>query len=110
MPSLIIIVVLFAVIWFFLIRPQRRRQQETMLMHETLELGDEVVTAGGIYGTITELDEKDVKVEIAPGLVVRVARRAIAGRIDEDEGDDEVGAEEPSELAEESEPTAADRG
>jgi preprotein translocase subunit YajC len=110
MPSLIIIVVLFAAMWFFLIRPQRRRQTETELMLGTLEVGDEVVTAGGIYGTITELEESDVRVEIAPGLVVKVARRAIAGRTDDDEGEDEVEAEEPSGLAEEGEPTAADRG
>ena len=75
----LILIVAFAFLWFVLVRPQRRRQVEQRKMLTELRVGDEVLTAGGIFGTITRLDESEVRVEIAPELEVRVARRAIAG-------------------------------
>jgi preprotein translocase subunit YajC len=78
----ILIIVAFVFLYFVLVRPQRRRQVEVQQMLSTLKEGDEVVTAGGIYGRVTELvDDDDVLVEIAPELRVRVARRAIGGII-----------------------------
>jgi preprotein translocase subunit YajC len=79
--GLLLIVVAFAFLYFVLVRPQRRRQLRSQQMLSSLEVGDEVVTAGGIYGRITELLEDDVMVEIAPQLRVKVARRAIGGVI-----------------------------
>ena len=79
--GLLLIVVAFAFLYFVLVRPQRRRQQQSQQMLSSLQVGDEVVTAGGIYGRITELLEDDVMVEIAPQLRVKVARRAIGGVI-----------------------------
>lgn len=73
----LLIIVAFAFLYFVLVRPQRRRQLASQRMLSTLEVGDEVVTAGGIYGEVTELHEDDVTVEIAPDVRVRVARRAI---------------------------------
>jgi preprotein translocase subunit YajC len=93
---LLLIVIAFALIWLFLIRPSRRRQNEQLTMQEALEVGDEVVTAGGVYGTVTAIDEDEVAVEIAKGVVVRVARRAIAGVIPPEEEP----AEEPAPEAE----------
>ncbi|HSC51386.1 MAG TPA: preprotein translocase subunit YajC [Gaiellaceae bacterium] len=90
MGYLIIIVVLFAVMWLFLVRPQRRRQVEQAQMQETLEPGAEVLTAGGIHGTVRELHDDVVHVEIAPGTVVRVDRRAIAGVAQEPEHESET--------------------
>jgi len=91
----IFILVLLALMWFLLIRPQRRRQQEAQRLAESLQTGAEIVTAGGLYGTITEVDEDDVYVEIADGVEVRVAKRAVAGVITDDEDDeDEEGDEE----------------
>ena len=82
MNGLLIILVLgFALFWLFVIRPQRRRQNEQLAMQQSLEPGTEIVTAGGLYGTVTGEDEDEVLVEIAPSVVVRVARRAIAGVI-----------------------------
>jgi preprotein translocase subunit YajC len=75
----LILIVAFAFLWLVLVRPQKRRQVEQQRMISGLRVGDEVLTAGGIYGTIVRLDESEVAVEIAPGLEVRVARRAIAG-------------------------------
>jgi preprotein translocase subunit YajC len=75
-----LLVIAFVFLWFVLIRPQRRRQVQTQSMLSSIKPGDEVVTAGGIYGTVAELvDDDDLLVEIAPGLKVRVARRAIGG-------------------------------
>jgi preprotein translocase subunit YajC len=81
----LLIVVAFAFLYFVLIRPQKRRQLEAKRLLSSLAVGDEVVTSGGIYGTITELDDDDVKVRIAPQLEVRVARRAIGAIIPKDE-------------------------
>ena len=90
MGYLIIIVVLFAVMWLFLVRPQRRKQVEQSRMQDTLEPGDEVLTAGGIHGTVHEIEDDIVHVEIAPGTVIRVDRRAIAGVAQEPEGEGET--------------------
>jgi len=87
---LIIIVVLFAVMWLFLVRPQRRRQVEQARMQGTLEPGDEVLTAGGIHGTVARLEEDIVHVEVAPNTVIRVDRRAIASVAQEPEDEDET--------------------
>jgi preprotein translocase subunit YajC len=84
----LIIVVAFFVLWFVLIRPQKRRQVEQARMWETLQIGDEIVTAGGIYGEITGFDGDDLRVEIAPELEVRIARRAVAAVIPPDEPDE----------------------
>jgi preprotein translocase subunit YajC len=67
--------------WFLFIRPRRAmvaRQQQVL---GALSTGDQVVTVGGIYGTIVALDGDEVRLEVAPDVVVRVARRAVAGRV-----------------------------
>jgi preprotein translocase subunit YajC len=93
-PGVILIVVLLGVMWFMLVRPQRRKQLEQRRQWETAGPGDEIVTAGGLYGTITSaVDDNDVMLEIAPGVEARVARRAIAGIFPaetEDEDEDEA--------------------
>lgn len=94
MGYLIIIVVLFAVMWLFLVRPQRRRQVEQARMQNALEPGAEVLTAGGIHGRVEKLEDDLVYVEIAPGTVIRVDRRAIASVAQEPEDEDET-VEEP---------------
>ena|SRR5437660_9335161 len=73
-----LIVIAFGFLYFVLVRPQKKRQLAQARMLSELNVGDEVVTAGGIYGEIVGLGDEDVKVRIAPELDVRVARRAIA--------------------------------
>ena len=75
----LLIILAFFFLYFVLVRPQKRRQLAQQQMLDDIRLGDEVVTAGGIYGEITELGDEDVRVRIAPELEVKVARRAIAG-------------------------------
>src|SRR5215216_6543962 len=88
--------------WVLLIRPQRRRQLIQDNLISSLEPGDEVVTAGGIYGVIEDVEDADVLLEIAPGTTVRVAKRAIAGVVEEADADDE----EPDELEADAESAA----
>jgi preprotein translocase subunit YajC len=84
-----ILILLFIVMWFLVIRPQRKRQQEQRRVMDNLEPGQEIMTAGGLYGTIsTVVDDEEVMVEIAPDVRVRVARRAIALVVTEE--DDEL--------------------
>jgi preprotein translocase subunit YajC len=75
---LIVLVALFVLLWLLLIRPQRRRQAEQAQMQTVLEVGDEILTAGGIHGTVREIEDEIVHVEIAPGTTVRLDRRAVA--------------------------------
>jgi preprotein translocase subunit YajC len=101
-PGYIFILVLLVLMWFLLIRPQRRRQMETQRMINSVTVGSEVVTAGGLYGTVTALEDDEVHLEIADGIEVRVAKRAIAGKVSEDEEPDELEDEE-EELTQEGE-------
>ena len=81
------IVALFALLWLFVLRPQRRRSSEQLQMQDTLRVGDEVITAGGIRGFVRQLDEEVLKVEIAPEVVVRLDRRAVAALVQEEDDD-----------------------
>jgi preprotein translocase subunit YajC len=82
--------------------PQRRATRAKMKMQDSVDVGDEIVTAGGLYGYVSAIGDDELEVEIAPGTIVRVATRAIAGRIDPDddeeepEPDDEEDAGEPA--------------
>jgi preprotein translocase subunit YajC len=67
--------------WFLFIRPRRRMIASQRRLLGALSNGDQVVTVGGIYGTIVALDGDEVRLEVAPDVVVRVARRAVAGRV-----------------------------
>lgn len=100
MAQLIILIALFALLWVLLIRPQRVRQQKQQQLLSSIEPGDEVLTVGGLYGIVQEIDEEDdLVVEIADGIHVRIARRAVGGVVKpEDEEDDEL--EELAELDE----------
>jgi len=94
--------------WVLLILPQQRRMRQHQAVVASLRAGDEVVTAGGVYGTITSVDEETLAVEVAPGVVLRVLRSAVSQRIaglddglndglDElDEGDDDDVITDPS--------------
>ena len=75
MGYLIILIALFAALWLFLIRPQRRRQVEQTRMQDQLASGDEILTAGGIHGTVRGIEDEVVQLEIAPGTIVRLDRR-----------------------------------
>jgi preprotein translocase subunit YajC len=85
----IFILALLALMWFMLIRPQRRRQQDARRMLEQIGVGKEIVTAGGLYGRVTAVAGDEVRIEIADGVEVRIARRAVAAVVSEDEEPEE---------------------
>ena len=68
--------------WFLLIRPARQQKKLRADMMAQLQEGAEILTVGGIYGTVLELRDEDLDVEIADGVVIRLNRRAIANVLD----------------------------
>lgn len=98
--TLLPLILMVGVMYFLLIRPQQKRQRAQREMVHRLEVGDEVITIGGIYGTIRAIDEEtdDVIVEVAPGTTFRMLRNAIARPVgdepvyeDEEDNDDADG-------------------
>jgi preprotein translocase subunit YajC len=75
--SMLPLVIIFVVFYFLLIRPQQKRQKEHKDLIGKLVTGDEVVTAGGVLGKVTEVGESFVHVEIADGVQVKVQRHTI---------------------------------
>ena len=73
----IMIIALFAIMWFFMIRPQRKQQKELEKFRSELKKGDKVITAGGIYGTIGEIEEKTVLLKIDGDVKIRVDKSSI---------------------------------
>lgn len=79
--------------WLLLIRPQQQRVRRQRELVATLEVGDRVVTIGGIKGTVVGLDDEDARIEVAPGTVLTLVRPAVSRKVDTvesrgDEGDE----------------------
>ena len=92
---LIIIVVIFALMWALLIRPQRKRSQLQMVMQDHLGKGDEIITAGGLHGTVVSIEDDVLEIEIAKGTVARLDRRAVAAIVTPEQEEPEALAEKP---------------
>ncbi len=75
--SFLPLVLMFGVLYFIMIRPQMKRQKEHKAMVEALSKGDEIVTAGGMYGKVTKASEDSLTVEVAAGVEVRMQRTAV---------------------------------
>lgn len=75
--------VIIAVFYFLIIRPQQKRQKAVRELVESLEVGDRVVTAGGLHGSIRSVSEDDVDIEIADGIIVTVSKGAISKKAEE---------------------------
>ena len=71
------LVLMFVVLYFVMIRPQMKKQKEHRSMIEALAKGDEVVTAGGVLGTVSKLGDSYVSLEIAQGVEVQIQRSAV---------------------------------
>ena len=63
--------------WLFIIRPASRRQKELRGMQSSLSVGDQIVLTSGVFGTVREVDDETVRVEIADGVTIKVARGAV---------------------------------
>jgi len=101
--GILIIAVLFGVLWFAMIRPQRAKVQAQQRLLGTVEVGDEILTVGGIYGIVQEVepdeDGGDLVVEIAEGIHVRIARKALATVIKPEEDDEDDADEDAGDVA-----------
>ena len=103
---LLMMVLIFGAMYFLMIRPQQRRRREAQSMQSSLGPGDEVVTIGGLYGMVTEIDDETVTLEVAPGIENRYARGAISRVVtraeteddEEEEADDEAETAEPEDV------------
>ena len=87
---LIYLVILVAAFYFLIVRPQRRNAMIRRQLLNAVQVGDEIVTTGGVYGTVVAIEDDTLEVEIAPGVVVKLARGAVGARITpESEYDDD---------------------
>ena len=83
LPSLLFLGLMVAVFYFLIIRPQRKRSQQQKQMAESLEVGAEVRTIGGIHGTVVSIDEDSVVLKVEDGQI-RFAKRAIGTKVGND--------------------------
>lgn len=101
---LIYIVIFVAIFYFLLIRPGQKQKKEHQRLVDSVNKGDEVVTAGGIYGTVKRVDDDFVMVEIAKKTTVKLSRASIARTVSvadtEEEIEEEAGEEEVIEAGE----------
>ena len=98
MQFVIIMALMLGVMYVLMIRPQRQRQAQQQSMIDNAGIGDDILTSGGIYGTITQVEGDDVVVELAPNLTVHMTRRGIAAVLppekdEEDEEDEDYDAD-----------------
>ena len=96
--ALLILIALLVLFWFVWVVPQRRRQrrhvEDLLRLIELLQPGDEIITAGGLHGTVRAVADEELLVEIAPGVEVKLDRRAVAAVTTIDET-----AAEPEDVA-----------
>jgi preprotein translocase subunit YajC len=78
MTPVVIIAVLLALAWVFLARPVKRRQRQHQAMQDDVGVGDEIITAGGIHAVVRAVDDNELRIEIAPQVLVTLDRRAVA--------------------------------
>ena len=90
MNFIIVIVVLFVLMWLLLVRPQRRRSQQQLVMQDNLRKGDEIITAGGLHGTVVSIEDDVLEIEIAKDVVTRLDRRAVAALVTPQEQEEEA--------------------
>ena len=79
--SVVLLFALFAAMWFFTIRPQQQRLRNQRALVESLQVGDEVVTLGGLIGRITVIGDLEVRLDLGAGNEVRLARSAVQARL-----------------------------
>ncbi|MCI6493681.1 MAG: preprotein translocase subunit YajC [Bacteroidales bacterium] len=73
----IMLALVFVVMWFFMIRPQRKQQKELDNFRKSLKKGDKVVTIGGIFGTVVEIKEDSILMEVDNNVKIRVSKNAL---------------------------------
>jgi preprotein translocase subunit YajC len=91
----VVVLILLALLWFFFLMPIRRQQRNRAdahtAMQDSVDVGDEIITAGGLHAIVREIEEDELKIEIAPGVVATLDRRAVAAVATEIEVETEPG-------------------
>jgi preprotein translocase subunit YajC len=77
--GIIMLVIMFAIFYFLLIRPQQKRAKQHKQLIESLKIGDQVVTAGGIHGKVAAIQDTVVTIEIATGVKIKINRSSVVG-------------------------------
>ncbi len=86
LQSLVPLVLIFGIMYFLLIRPQQKKLKDHQAMVAALRRGDQVITQGGLIGKVSKVkDDKEIEVELATGVTVRVVRSTIATVINKTE-------------------------
>ena len=75
--GILMMVVIVAIFYFFMIRPQQKKQKEIQKAREALKVGDQIVTAGGIYGRIRDIGDVYMAIEVANGVTIRIDKSSI---------------------------------
>ena len=83
MGSVIFLAFLLIAMWIFVVLPQQRRQRAHQALVSSLDVGDDVITTSGMFGTITEIDDQAVTLEVSDGVEIRMVRQAIMRRVEE---------------------------
>jgi len=78
LATMLPMVAIFAIFYFLMIRPQQKKQKEHRAMIDAIEKGNEVVTAGGVVGRVSKVEDQYVTLEIAQGVEIRVQRHAVS--------------------------------
>jgi preprotein translocase subunit YajC len=74
----LILIVILGAVWALLVLPSRRRRAAHAAMQDSVDVGDEIITAGGLHGVVKEIEDDTARIELAPGVVATLDRRAIA--------------------------------
>jgi preprotein translocase subunit YajC len=78
LSGILMMVLIFVVFYFFMIRPQQKRQKEIKKQRESMQVGDKVITSGGVYGKIREIkDDNTVIIEIAENVRIKVDKTSV---------------------------------
>jgi preprotein translocase subunit YajC len=85
LSSLVFLALLIGIFYFMLIRPQKRQAEQRRQLIESIVPGDDVITIGGMHGVVRSMDDDDIELEVAPGIVVTYVRSAIARKVYEEE-------------------------
>ncbi|MGH2701583.1 MAG: preprotein translocase subunit YajC [Actinomycetota bacterium] len=91
LPQFLFLGLLIGVFYFMLIRPQKKRAEQHRNLIDSVAVGDEIVTIGGLHGRVTRLGDDDLEIEASPGTKLRFVKSAIARKVTED-SDEEIGA------------------
>jgi preprotein translocase subunit YajC len=100
MGGFLILIVILAAVWALVVFPARRRRGAHAAMQDSVEVGDEIITAGGLHGVVREIGDDTARVELAPGVIATLDRRAIAAVAREIDVEAGSGEEEPGTATE----------